>query len=107
MANTIKHKRTSVAGSVPSSLSLGELAINSTDGKVFTRKDTGGVTSIIEIGGGGPKGGGSDAWAIEHDNTITQSYTIGNGKNVISAGPLTVNSGATVTVPSGSNWVIV
>ena len=57
--------------------------------------------------GGGATGGGSDTWAVEHDNTITQSYTIGTGKNVVSAGPLTVNSGATVTVPSGSNWVIV
>jgi hypothetical protein len=57
--------------------------------------------------GGGATGGGSDTWAVEHDNTITTSYTIGTGKNVISAGPLTVNSGATVTVPSGSNWVIV
>ena len=57
--------------------------------------------------GGGATGGGSDQWAVEHDNTITTSYTIGTGKNVISAGPLTVNSGATVTVPSGSNWTIV
>ena len=56
--------------------------------------------------GGGATGGGSDTWAVEHDNTITTSYSIGSGKNVISAGPLTVNSGATVTVPSGSNWVI-
>jgi len=57
--------------------------------------------------GGGATGGSADQWALEHDNTITASYTIGTGKNVISAGPLTVNSGATVTVPSGSNWVIV
>ncbi len=57
--------------------------------------------------GGGATGGGSDTWAVEHDNTITTSYTISAGKNVISAGPLTINSGATVTVPSGSNWVIV
>jgi hypothetical protein len=57
--------------------------------------------------GGGATGGGTDAWAIEHDNTITTSYTIGTGKNVISAGPLTVNSGAVVTVPSGSSWVVV
>ena len=56
--------------------------------------------------GGGATGGGSNTWALEHDNTITDSYSISSGKNVISAGPLTVNSGATVTVPSGSNWVI-
>jgi hypothetical protein len=49
--------------------------------------------------GGGATGGGTDAWALEHDNTI--------GKNVISAGPITINSGVTVTLPSGSNWSIV
>ena len=57
--------------------------------------------------GGGATGGGSDQWAVEHDNTITTSYTISTGKNVITAGPMTVNSGVTVTVPSGSNWTIV
>ena len=57
--------------------------------------------------GGGATGGGGDQWAVEMDNTITSSYTISTGKNVISAGPLTINSGAVVTVPSGSSWVIV
>ena len=57
--------------------------------------------------GGGATGGGGDQWAIEMDNTITEDYTITTGKNVVSAGPLTINSGATVTVPSGSTWVIV
>ena len=57
--------------------------------------------------GGGATGGGTDGWALEHDNTVTTSYTISTGKNVVSAGPLTINSGATVTVPSGSTWVIV
>jgi hypothetical protein len=59
-----------------------------------------------EIGGAGATGAGTDAWAIEHDNTITTSYTITSGKNVISAGPMTVNAGVVVTVPSGSNWVV-
>ena len=43
-------------------------------------------------------------------NTTTpllSPYTIGTGKNVISAGPLTLNTGAVVTVPSGSTWTIV
>ena len=57
--------------------------------------------------GGGATGGGTDSWALEHDNTVTASYTISTGKNVVSAGPLTINNGATVTVPSGSTWVIV
>lgn len=66
-----------------------------------------GYTTTWGAIGGGATGGGSDTWAVEHDNTITTSYTITTGKNVISAGPLTVNSGATVTVPSGSTWTIV
>lgn len=57
--------------------------------------------------GGGATGGGSDKWAVEHDNTVNSSYTITSGRNVISAGPITIASGATVTVPSGSNWAIV
>lgn len=57
--------------------------------------------------GGGATGGGSDKWAVEHDNTVNSSYTITAGRNVISAGPITISSGATVTVPSGSSWAIV
>ena len=57
--------------------------------------------------GGGATGGGTDAWAVEHDNTVTADYTITAGRNVVSAGPMTVNSGVTVTVPATSNWVIV
>lgn len=64
-------------------------------------------TSIGSGGGGGATGGGTDQWALEHDNTITTSYTISTGKNVISAGPLTINAGATITIPTGSTWVIV
>jgi hypothetical protein len=57
--------------------------------------------------GGGATGGGSDKWAIEHDNTVNSSYTITANRNVISAGPITIASGATVTVGSSSNWAIV
>ena len=49
MANTIRHKRNATAAAVPSaaSLSTGELAINTADGKLFTKKDD---LSVIEIG---------------------------------------------------------
>lgn len=78
-----------------------------TSGQVLTSGGASGAVSWADAAGGGATGGGSDQWAVEHDNTITTSYTITSGKNVISAGPLTINSGATITVPSGSNWVIV
>jgi hypothetical protein len=42
-----------------------------------------------------------------NNNTINQNFTIPAGKNAISAGPITVTPGNTVTVPPGSTWVIV
>lgn len=44
---------------------------------------------------------------IENAATITQSSTINSGNNAISAGPVTLASGVTVTVPSGSVWTVV
>jgi len=77
-----------------------------TSGQVLTSGGASGAISWADAATGAT-GGGSDEWVLEHDNTITTSYTITTNKNVISAGPLTINSGATITVPSGSNWVIV
>jgi hypothetical protein len=57
--------------------------------------------------GGGAVGGGSNAAFYENDTTISSDYTITSGKNAMSAGPITVNSGVTVTIPSGSCWTIV
>ena len=57
--------------------------------------------------GGGATGGGSDAVFLETDNTVTTDYTLTTNKNAVTAGPITINSGITVTVPSGQSWVIV
>ena len=57
--------------------------------------------------GGGATGGGADQVFIENDQTVTTNYTIPTNKNAVSAGTLTVNSGVTVTVPSGARWVVV
>lgn len=54
-----------------------------------------------------PGGGGPDQVFFENDQTVTTSYTIRTGKNAMSAGPITIGSGATVTVPSGSVWTVV
>ena len=43
----------------------------------------------------------------EMANTISANYSISSGNNAVSAGSITIASGVTVTVPSGSNWVIV
>jgi hypothetical protein len=43
----------------------------------------------------------------ENNATISSNYTITTGNNALSAGPVSIASGVTVTVPSGSSWVVV
>lgn len=57
--------------------------------------------------GSGAQGGANNPVFFENDITVTQSYTITTNKNAMSAGPITINSSVTVTVPSGSVWTIV
>lgn len=58
-------------------------------------------------GGGGATGGGTDQVFWENDPAVTSNYTITNGKNAMSAGPITINSGVTVTVGAGEVWTVV
>ena len=57
----------------------------------------------------GAVGGGNstDTGLWENAATIAANYTIATGSNAMSAGPITVNTGVTVTVPTGSRWVVV
>jgi hypothetical protein len=57
-------------------------------------------------GGGGATGAGGDTVFQENSLIVTTSYTLTSGKSASSVGPITINSGASVTVPSGSRWVI-
>ena len=57
--------------------------------------------------GGGATGGGSDAIFIENGQTVTTDYTITSGNNAGTFGPVSVASGVTVTIPSGSVWAII
>lgn len=57
--------------------------------------------------GGGATGSGGNQIFVENDKAVTSSYTITTGKNASSAGPIQINTGVTVTVPTGSRWVIV
>lgn len=96
---------------------------------------TGGYSVIIASGGGGlsatvvngnisnvvsdgtncylpansnvPTGGNANQAFYLNDITITANYTIPAGKNAGTFGPVTINSGIAVTVPSGSYWSIV
>lgn len=56
---------------------------------------------------GGAVGGSTDQVFWENDQAVTTSYAITNGKNAGSFGPITINSGVTVTVGSGETWSVV
>ena len=55
----------------------------------------------------GATGGGSDEIFFENGQNVTTNYTITNGKNAMTAGPITINSGVTVIVGSGETLTIV
>lgn len=59
-----------------------------------------------QIGGGATGTGGNQVFVL-NDQVVTASYTIPTGKNASSAGPITINTGVTVTVSTDSTWVIV
>ena len=65
-----------------------------------------GYTSAWGGLGGGATGGGADQVFVENSDDVTTNYTITSGKNAMSVGPITVESGVVVTIPSGSRWVV-
>jgi len=56
--------------------------------------------------GGGATGGGADKVFVLNEQVVTTDYTIPTGQNAHSAGTITIDTGVTVTIPDGSQWVI-
>ena len=68
----------------------------------------GGKVDISIAGGaGGAVGAGTDKIFYENDITVVASYSISNGKNAMSAGPITLGGSVVVTIPNGSVWTVV
>lgn len=81
---------------------------NGSPGQVLTSNGTSTYWSTVTGGGSQvPTGGGTDKIFIENDKIVTTNYTINSDKNAGTFGPVTINSGITVTIPTGSRWVIV
>ena len=57
--------------------------------------------------GGGANGNGTNEIFWENDQVITGNYSITNGKNAGSFGPIEIQSGVTVTVGAGETWTVV
>ena len=85
----------------PGSAAAGQFRYNSTTGEF-----EGYTNAWGSIGGGaGATGGGNDEVFFESDTNVTTDYTITSGKNAHTVSPV-IDSGVTVTVPSGSLLVI-
>ena len=54
----------------------------------------------------GATGAGGDEVFVENERVVTTNYTLSSNKSAMCVGPLTINTGVTVTIPSGERLVI-
>lgn len=52
-------------------------------------------------------GGAGNHVFLLNEQTVNTDYTIPSNRNALSAGPITIDTGVTVTIPATSAWVIV
>ena len=77
-------------------------------GVVTATSFSGDGSGLSNLPAGAPVGGAStNTVFFENDITVGVGYSITSGKNAMSAGPISINAGIAVTVPSGSSWTIV
>ena len=63
--------------------------------------------SMVDMSGINLDAGAKLGVFYENSNILTESYQIGDNMNAITAGPITVAEGVTVTVSSNSVWTVV
>ena len=101
MAQIIKLKRSTVPGSVPTTgdLSIGELAVNVSDGKVFLRRSGSLGDTVQELVGNVYSG------SIDISGSVTASYFVGDGSRLEN---ITVSQNATIkrSFTNQSTWVV-
>jgi hypothetical protein len=86
----------------PASPTAGLIGFNTTTNKLEAYN----ATASAWVSSGGATGTGSDAVFYENGKTVNTSYSITAGNNAMSTGPITIASGQSVTVPTGSRWVV-
>ena len=75
------------------------LSTGETGATKFLREDGDGTCSWQAAAGG-------DAVFVENELIVTTDYTLSTNKSALSVGPITLNTGVSVTVPTGHTWVI-
>ena len=110
MAQTITLKRSASSGSQPSTsdLALGELALNTYDGKVYMKKNDG-SESIVEIGQSGSVYTKTTVTATANQTTVTGlTYTAGlvdvylNGVKLVVGQDVTATNGTSIVLAAGA-----
>ena len=77
-------------------------------GIVTATSFSGDGSSLSNLPAGAPVGGAStNTVFFENDKAVAVNYQITSTKNAMSAGPISINAGIAVTVPSGCSWTIV
>jgi hypothetical protein len=71
--------------------------VNTSNAKLLYKPSTGEFQSTVLVASNG---------LVVNSATVAISYSVASGSNAMSAGPISVDSGITVTVPSGSRWVV-
>lgn len=80
---------------------------DTTNNKLMIRNAANAGWDEFVSGGGGATGGGEDKIFYENGQTITTNYTVIGTQNAMTAGPVDINAGITVTVETGARWVVV
>ena len=102
---TTLHSTTATIGDyldVGSNIKLGNAGV------ITATSFSGDGSALSNLPAGAPVGGAStNTVFFENDTAVEVNYQITSGKNAMSAGPIAINAGIAVTVPSGSSWTIV
>lgn len=105
MANNILLKRSAVAGKVPttSDIPLGSLALNTYDGKLFTKTSVSGTESVVEIGATPTSTAGL---FLQTTQVVSDDVTL-SGSNGLSIALVEVADGKTVTISENAIWLVI
>ena len=104
----------SLGGTNQTTYTTGDLLYASA-ANTLSKLSAGAVNYVLTSGGAGvapswavrgATGAGGDTVFQENSVVVTTNYTLTTAKNASSVGPITINGGITVTVPSGARWVI-
>jgi hypothetical protein len=98
-------------GTGQTSYTNGQLLIGNASGGLTKATLTAGSNVTITNGDGAitiaaTGGGGGSSTILENDVVISSSYTLTANKNGLSIGPVTINTGVAVTVPTDQRWVV-